>query len=147
MTTAHPCRIGASLAAAFCANSASRPIGSTLGVAVLGTLLATGSRTAILPTLTVADLPPTSLHRAPQSAEATRTLARALRRAVPRRLDLLAAANRAYPHAMDVTALRTAAASLTGPLLVIRCLRSQEPALETSRGHRPASLTNTARRG
>ena len=139
---AHPCRIGASPAAAFRANSASRPIGSTLGVAVLGTLLATGSRTAILPTLTVADLPPTSLHRAPQSAEATRTLAR-----VPHRPDLLAAANRAYPHAMDVTALRTAAASLTGPLLVIRCLRSQEPALETSRGHRPASLTDTARRG
>jgi MFS family permease len=120
--------------------SASRPIGSTLGVAVLGTLLATGYRTAILPTL--ASVPPTSRNLAAQSAEATRTLARALHRP-----DLLAAANRAYLHAMDVTALWTAAASLSGALLVIRCLRSQEPALETSRGHRPASLTDTARRG
>ena len=141
MTTAPPWRIGASPAAAFRANSASRPIGSTLGVAVLGTFLATGYRTAILPTLTVADLPPTSRNRAPQSAEATRTLAR-----VPHRPDLLAAANRAYPHAMDVTALWTAAATLIGALLVIRCLRSQESALETTRGHRSASLTDTAHR-
>lgn len=57
------------------------------------------------------------------------------------------AADRAYLHAMDVTALWTAAATLSGALLVIRCLRSQEPALETTRGHRPASLADTARRG
>ena len=79
---------------------------------------------------------------AAQSAEATRALAGALNRP-----DLLAAANRAYLHAMGVTALWAAAATLTGALLVIRCLRSQESALEAPRGHRPASLTDTAHRG
>jgi hypothetical protein len=120
--------------------AASRPIGSTLGVAVLGSVLAARYRSAILPAL--AGLPSDSRSLAAQSAEATRSLADALNRP-----DLRAAANRAYLHAMDVTSLWTAAASLTGALLVIRCLRSQEPALETSRGHRPASLTDSAHRG
>jgi MFS family permease len=116
--------------------SASRPIGSTLGVAVLGARY----RAAILPAL--AGLPPGSRDLAAQSAEATRALAGELHRPA-----LLAAADRAYLHAMDVTALWTGAASLIGALLVIRCLRSPEPAWETSRGHRPASPTDSARRG
>jgi predicted MFS family arabinose efflux permease len=119
--------------------AAVRPIGSTLGVAVLGTVLAAGYRTAILPAL--GGVPAAGRDLAAQSAEATRSLARALGRP-----DLTAAANRAYLHAMDVTALWTAAASLIGALLVIRCLRSQESAWESARGHRSASLTDTARR-
>jgi MFS family permease len=125
--------------------AAVRPIGSTLGVAVLGTVLATDYRTAVLPALRgglgLGGVASGSRDLAAQSAEATRTLARALGRP-----DLAAAANRAYLHAMDVTALWTAAATLIGALLVIRCLRSQESALETTRGHRSASLTNTAHR-
>jgi hypothetical protein len=131
-------RTGQTMAAAI---SASRPIGSTLGVAVLGTLLTTGYRTAILPALT--DLPPVGRNPAAQSAEATRTLARTLHRP-----NLLAAANRAYLHATDPSLPSgQPRRRCSGPLLVIRCLRSQEPALETTRGHRPASLTDTASRG
>ena len=119
--------------------AAVRPIGSTLGVAVLGSVLAAQYRASILPAL--AGLTAGSRELAAPSAEATRSLARVLGRPA-----LAAAANRAYLHAMDVTALCTAAATLLGALLVIRCLRSQESALESARGHRSASLTDTAHR-
>lgn len=119
--------------------AAVRPIGSTLGVAVLGSVLAADYRASILPAL--AGLAAGGRDLAAQSAEATRSLARALGRPA-----LTAAANRAYLHAMDVTALWTAAATLLGALLVIRCLRSQESALESARGHRSAPLTDTAHR-
>ncbi|WP_218952213.1 MFS transporter [Amycolatopsis anabasis] len=100
-------------------NAATRPVGSTLGVAVLGSVLASAYRGAVLPAL--ADLPPALRERALDSAEAARSVVRSLGRP-----DLLAAVDRAYLHAMYVTSIWTAALSLTGVVLVIRSFRPRK---------------------
>ncbi|MDT3396388.1 MFS transporter [Streptomyces sp. B1866] len=117
--------------------AAARPVGSTLGVAVLGSVLATAYRRAVRPALD--GLPPASRSRALDSAEATRALARKLDRP-----DLLAAANRAYLHAMYVTAVWTALLSLIGAVLVIGYFRPREPTLGAQRGHRTAPPADPA---
>lgn len=100
-------------------NAATRPVGSTLGVAVLGSILAAGYRTAILPAL--ADLPPSARDRVLDSAESARSVAVALGRP-----GLAAAANDAYLHAMSVAAIWTLGLSLAGVLPVIACFRPRK---------------------
>lgn len=99
-------------------SSASRPLGSTLGVAVLGSLLSAGYASAITPSL--AGLPDAARDQALASAEGARAVGRALGRT-----DLISAADNAYLHAMDVTAVFTAAVSLIGCLIIVRCFRRE----------------------
>lgn len=101
-------------------SSLTRPVGSTLGVAVLGSVLAAVYRGAILPAL--GDVPARMREQALGSAQATRALAQSLHRP-----GLLAATNQAYLHAMDVTAVWTAVLSAAGAVLVIRYLRPPRP--------------------
>lgn len=121
-------------------NAAARPVGSTLGVAVLGSLLATAYRGAIRPSLT--ELPPGPREKALDSAEATRAVARSLNHP-----DLLAAANRAYLHAMYVTAAWTALLSLAGAVLVIGYFRPRPSTTEAGSGYGAAPSSDRAHRG
>jgi EmrB/QacA subfamily drug resistance transporter len=102
-------------------SASARPVGSTLGVAVLGSVLASAYRRAILPAL--GDVPARMREQALDSAQATRALAQSLNRP-----GLLAATNEAYLHAMYVTAVWTAMLSATGAVVVIRYFRPQKPA-------------------
>ncbi|MCP2163663.1 MFS transporter [Goodfellowiella coeruleoviolacea] len=97
-------------------NSAMRQVGATLGVAVLGAVLAASYRTAIAPAL--AGLPETARSRASTSAEATRFVADALGRP-----DLADAADTAFLHAMHVTSAWTAGLCLIGAAVLLVCLR------------------------
>ena len=110
-------------------SASARPVGSTLGVAVLGSVLASVYRRAILPAL--ADVPARLREQALGSAQATRALARSLNRP-----GLLAATNQAYLHAMYVTAVCTAVLSATGAVLVVSYFRPRKPAAP---GPQPAS--------
>jgi EmrB/QacA subfamily drug resistance transporter len=100
-------------------SASARPVGSTLGVAVLGSVLASVYRRAILPAL--GDVPARMREQALESAQATRALAQSLNRP-----GLLAATNQAYLHAMYVTAVWTAVLSATGAVLVIRYFRPRK---------------------
>ncbi|WP_413803405.1 hypothetical protein [Streptomyces iranensis] len=121
-------------------NAAARPVGSTLGVAVLGSVLATAYRGAVRPALT--DLPPGPRGRALDSAEAARAVARSLNRP-----ELVAAADRAYLHAMYVTAAWTALLSLAGAVLVIGYFRPRPSMTEAGSGYGAAPSSNRAHRG
>ena len=121
-------------------SAATRPVGSTLGVAVLGSVLAVTYRGAVLPAL--AGVPSGSRDQALSSAEATRALARSLNRP-----DLVAAANRAYLHAMHVTAVWTALLSLSGAVLVIGYFRPRNPMWEATSGRGTAPPADRAHRG
>ncbi|MFD8493033.1 MFS transporter [Amycolatopsis sp. NPDC059657] len=99
-------------------SAAARPLGSTLGVAALGSLLAAGYAAAITPAL--AGLPDAARDQAVASAEGARAVGRALGRP-----DLISAADNAYLHAMDLTAMVTAAVSLAGCLIIVRCFRRE----------------------
>jgi len=108
-----PARIGAGSAV----NNTVRQVGSLLGVAVLGTVLATAYRRGIGPSLT--GLPPAERALAQPSAEATRRVALTAGR--PRLLD---AANDAFMHAMHVTALCAGGIALAGALGLALAFRS-----------------------
>ncbi|HUQ58551.1 MFS transporter [Lentzea sp.] len=101
-----PDRVGAGAGLA----SVSRPLGSTIGVAVLGAVLTLSYRTAIEPSLT--GLPAADADQARGSAEGARALP-----------DLTVAADSAYLHAMHVTAAWATAVSLAGCVVVAVGLR------------------------
>ena len=113
-----PDRMGAGSAV----NNAIRQVGSVLGVALLGTVLANAYQRAITPSL--GGLPAGVSDGAGQSAEATRGVA-----AVIGRPDLVDSANQAFIHAMHVTAGTAAVCALVGAIVVIRGFRSSGPAL------------------
>ncbi|GAA1939815.1 MFS transporter [Amycolatopsis minnesotensis] len=110
VATLPPGRTGAGSAIA----TLTRPLGSTIGVAALGTVLSAEYRTAITPA--VSGLPAELATRATGSAEGARSLGRQ---------DLVAAADDAYLHAMHVTATWTAAVSLAGCLVILGCFRPE----------------------
>jgi Na+/melibiose symporter-like transporter len=125
-------------------SASARPVGSTLGVAVLGSVLASAYRRAILPAL--GDVPARLREQALDSAQATRALAQSLNRP-----GLLAATNQAYLHAMYVSAVWTAAASATGAVLVIGYFRPRKSVqslarLPTPPGRRHGTSHHPARR-
>jgi EmrB/QacA subfamily drug resistance transporter len=93
-------------------SSAIRQVGSVLGVALLGTVLATVYQRAITPSL--GGLPAD----AGDSAEVTRRAA-----AVIGRPDLVDAANQAFLHAMHVAALTAAGCALIGAFVVFAAFR------------------------
>lgn len=121
-------------------SAATRPVGSTLGVAVLGSVLATAYRGEIRPALD--GLAPGARDRALDSAEATRAVAASLHRP-----DLLAAADRAYLHALYVTATWTALLSLAGAVLVIGYFRPRPSPTEAGSGYGSAPPADRAHRG
>lgn len=135
MAVLPPAQTGAGAAV----SAATRPVGSTLGVAVLGSVLAAGYRRAIGPA--VGGLPRGLRERALDSAEETRVLARSLHRP-----GLLAAADHAYLHAMRVTAGWTALLSLAGAVLVIGFFRPRRSELGVGRGSRATPLAGRAHR-
>jgi EmrB/QacA subfamily drug resistance transporter len=94
----------------------SRPLGSTIGVAVLGTVLTLAYRTSVAPA--VAGLPGPAAEQARGSAEGARAAAAALNRP-----ELVAAADAAYVHAMHVTAGWATVVSLAGCAAVAPGLR------------------------
>jgi EmrB/QacA subfamily drug resistance transporter len=99
-------------------NNAIRQVGSVLGVAVLGTVLASAYQRAISPAL--AGLPAGARDSAAGSAEATRRVAAALGRP-----DLAGAANDAFLHAMHIAAGVAAACALIGAIVVIEAFRAR----------------------
>jgi EmrB/QacA subfamily drug resistance transporter len=107
-------RAGAGAAVA----AVTRPLGSTLGVAVLGSVLAASYRVAITPA--TLGLPPDLAARAAESAEGARAVGKTLLRP-----DLLTAADDSYLHAMHLTAGWTAGVSLLGCLVVAVCFRPE----------------------
>ncbi|MET0494509.1 MAG: MFS transporter [Actinoplanes sp.] len=118
-----PDRMGAGSAI----NNTVRQVGSVLGIALLGTILATAYRNRIEPAL--AALPQPAREAASASAEHTRAVADALHRP-----ELTDAANRAFITAMHLTAASAAIAALLGGLLLLvafRKRRSPAPEPET----------------
>ncbi|MDC7339323.1 MFS transporter [Streptomyces lydicus] len=108
-------------------NNVFRQVGGTLGVAVLGSLLSTSYRDRIQGRLdALPGLPAAARHAAGESIEATLGLAAGMG---PAGRPLAAAADRAFLHAMHVTALGSAAVSIVGALVVLAFLPGKmEPA-------------------
>ncbi|MFH9246923.1 MFS transporter [Streptomyces lydicus] len=108
-------------------NNVFRQVGGTLGVAVLGSLLSTTYRDRIQGRLdALPGLPAAARHAAGESIEATLGLAAGMG---PAGRPLAAAADRAFLHAMHVTALCSAAVSIVGALVVLAFLPGKmEPA-------------------
>ncbi|MFE2162000.1 MFS transporter [Streptomyces lydicus] len=108
-------------------NNVFRQVGGTLGVAVLGSLLSTTYRDRIQGRLdALPGLPAAARHAAGESIEATLGLAAGMG---PAGRPLAAAADRAFLHAMHVTALGSAAVSIVGALVVLAFLPGKmEPA-------------------
>ncbi|GIH15569.1 MFS transporter [Rugosimonospora africana] len=102
-------------------NNTIRQVGSVLGVAVLGTVLANAYQRAIAPSLS--GLPPATRAAAGQSAEATRRVASAVGRP-----DLVGTANHAFIHAMHITAGCAAACTLIGAAILIAAFANRRPA-------------------
>jgi EmrB/QacA subfamily drug resistance transporter len=94
-----------------------RQVGSVVGVALLGTVLADAYQRGIASSLD--GLPAAARDAAHPSAEATRRVAALLGRP-----ELAGAANRAFIHAMHVTALCGAAIALLGAIVLIAAFRS-----------------------
>lgn len=93
-------------------NSATRPLGSTLGVAVSASLLVSGYRRGLM---SAADgLSPGDRSRVEQSIAGARAVAAGLHRP-----DIAAAADSAYLHAMSVTSVWTALLTLVGAVVVV----------------------------
>ncbi|GAA4710369.1 MFS transporter [Phytohabitans rumicis] len=95
-----------------------RQVGSVLGIAVLGTILTTSYRHGIGPAL--AGLPEGVREGARPSAEATRHVATVLGRP-----DLVDAANRAFVHAMHVTAGWAGLVAFAGAVALILAFRNR----------------------
>ncbi|GAA3525921.1 MFS transporter [Amycolatopsis ultiminotia] len=102
---------GPMLGAGAAVNSVTRPLGSTLGVAVLGSILAGAYRHGVS---AVPGLAPQQRDRFAQSIAGARSAATALGRP-----DLAAAADDAYLHAMAVAAGWTALLTVAGVVLVL----------------------------
>ncbi|MEU9119302.1 MFS transporter [Streptomyces sp. NPDC048506] len=101
-------------------NNVFRQVGGTLGVAVLGSLLSTTYRDGIQPRLDgLPGVPTAAQQAAGESIEATLGLAD--RMGVAGR-SLIGSADRAFVHAMHVTALGSAAVSVLGALVVLAFL-------------------------
>jgi predicted MFS family arabinose efflux permease len=108
MAALPPARTGAGSAL----NSATRQVGGTLGVAVLGSVLTAAYRRGLEPD--VAGLPGPEAAQALSTPEAAHALARS---------GLARAADHAFLHAMAVTATFTCALSLIGVVIVLAWLR------------------------
>jgi EmrB/QacA subfamily drug resistance transporter len=107
MAALPPAVVGAGAAV----NSVTRPLGSTLGVAVLGSILTGSYRHGVS---AVPGVPPDRQDRFAQSIAGARSVAAALDRP-----DLAAAADGAYLHAMTVTAVWTALLTVAGAVIVV----------------------------
>jgi EmrB/QacA subfamily drug resistance transporter len=107
-------------------NNAIRQVGSVLGVAVLGTVLADTYQRAIAPSLP--GLPSATRAVAGQSAEATRRVASAVGRP-----DLVDSANHAFIHAMHITAGCAAACTLIGAAILIAAFADRRSSAQARR--------------
>jgi MFS family permease len=114
-------------------NNTVRQVGSVLGIALLGTILAAGYRDRIAPAL--ANLPPGARDAASPSAEHTRAVAEALHRP-----DLADSANDAFIAAMHVSAASASLVAFLGAVVLLLAFRARrspapapEPALATRR--------------
>ncbi|MEU0559917.1 MFS transporter [Dactylosporangium sp. NPDC006015] len=107
-------------------NNTVRQVGSVLGIALLGTILASTYRDRIAPAL--AGLPPSARDAAAPSAEHTRAVAEQLHRA-----DLAAAADGAFVTAMHVTAATGALVAFAGGVLLLAAFRSRKSTVEDQR--------------
>jgi EmrB/QacA subfamily drug resistance transporter len=99
-------------------NNTVRQVGSVLGIALLGTILASTYRDRIEPSL--AGLPAGARDAAAPSAEHTRAVADALHRP-----DLAEQANRAFIAAMHVTAASAAVVVFLGAVLLVLAFRAR----------------------
>ena len=118
-------------------NNTLRQVGSVLGVALLGTVLANAYQRGIGPSL--AGLPGPAADAARPSAEATRQLAASLDRP-----DLVDAANRAFIHAMHVTAVTAAVLTLLGTLILVAAFTARTRPASSPRGGEDAPVRETA---
>jgi EmrB/QacA subfamily drug resistance transporter len=107
-------------------NNTVRQVGSVLGIALLGTILASTYRDRIAPAL--ADLPASARDTAAPSAEHTRAVAEQLHRP-----DLAAAADDAFMTALHITASTGAAVAFAGGVLLILAFRSRKSTVEPDR--------------
>ncbi len=105
-------------------NNTVRQVGSVLGIALLGTILAGAYRDRITPSL--ANLPAPARDAAAPSAEHTRAVADAMHRP-----ELADAANNAFVGAMHITAASAAAVAFLGAVLLIWAFRARRPAAAT----------------
>jgi EmrB/QacA subfamily drug resistance transporter len=105
-------------------NNTVRQVGSVLGIALLGTILATAYRDRIAPSL--ASLPASARDAASPSAEHTRAVAAAMHRP-----DLADSANNAFVAAMHVTAASAAVVAFLGAVLLILAFRTRRSAAAT----------------
>jgi hypothetical protein len=101
-------------------NNTVRQVGSVLGIALLGTILATAYRDRIAPSL--ASLPASARDAASPSAEHTRAVAAAMHRP-----DLADSANNAFVAAMHVTAASAAVVTFLGAVLLFAAFRTRRP--------------------
>lgn len=120
----------ARMGAGSAVNNTLRQVGSVIGVAVLGTVLANAYQRGIAASLT--GLPSGVADAARPSAEATRRVAAAIGQP-----DLVDAANRSFIHAMHVTATAAGAVVLLGALVLLTFLRTA-PATPTQTQPEPA---------
>ncbi|GAB3862933.1 MFS transporter [Dactylosporangium cerinum] len=107
-------------------NNTVRQVGSVLGIALLGTILAATYRDRIAPAL--AGLPPSARDAAAPSAEHTRAVAEQLHQP-----DLATAANQAFMTAMHITATTGAVVAFAGGVLLLLAFRARKPAVEGDR--------------
>jgi EmrB/QacA subfamily drug resistance transporter len=109
-----------------------RQIGATLGVAVLGSMIAAAYRHRIAGVL--ADLPDAARQQASVSAEATRFVAGPLGRP-----DLVTDANNAYLHGMYVASFWATVISLLGAAMILYFFRAPRPAPPAAPAATPAA--------
>jgi MFS family permease len=106
-------------------NNVSRQVGGALGIAVLGSVLASSYRSGINPTLT--KLPITAPVRAQmeKSIEATQAVVAKVGGSLQ---QVIPASNRAFIHAMHVTSLFSAVVALAGTFVAFKFLPGRRPA-------------------
>ncbi|MEV4509566.1 MFS transporter [Dactylosporangium sp. NPDC049525] len=107
-------------------NNTVRQVGSVLGIALLGTILASTYRDRIAPAL--AGLPPSARDAAAPSAEHTRAVAEQLHRP-----DLAAAADDAFMTALHITATTGAVVAFAGGVLLLLAFRARKSTVERDR--------------
>ncbi|MET7417518.1 MFS transporter [Dactylosporangium sp. NPDC005555] len=107
-------------------NNTVRQVGSVLGIALLGTILASTYRDRIAPAL--AGLPPAARAAAGPSAEHTRAVAEQLHRP-----DLAAAADDAFVTAMHITAVTGALVALAGGVLLLLAFTARRSTVDEQR--------------
>ncbi|WP_327008417.1 MFS transporter [Dactylosporangium sp. NBC_01737] len=107
-------------------NNTVRQVGSVLGIALLGTILASTYRDRIAPAL--AGLPPSARDTAAPSAEHTRAVAEQLHRP-----DLAAAADDAFMTALHITAATGAVVAFAGGVLLLLAFRVRRSTVEPER--------------